>query len=97
MLLVGAGIGIYLTFFFSYQVHPDAEVHSFLFPLAFLVLERYDDGTERWVDFVTPMPMLVASSNIATVASTMTLPVWLANTLWRIGRTQKTTEAAEGS
>jgi hypothetical protein len=82
-LLVGAVIGIYFGFFFRYHVSPRMLIYSFPIPTACLVLERHDDGTERWTDFITPAPMLFASANVIIFACLSVIPVWIVNTVAR--------------
>lgn len=80
-LLVGAVAGLYFGFFFDYYVSSRMRIYAFPIPAAFLVLERYDDGTERWTDFITPAPILFAGANIFVFACLSVVPVWIVNTL----------------
>ena len=83
LMAVGACVGIYFGFFFDYLAAPTVRVYSFPVPAAFHVLESYDDGTQRWVDFITPSPILFAGSNVVIFACTMVLPLWLASVFRR--------------
>ncbi len=83
-LVTGAAAGVYFGFFFQYQVSPRLQVFSFPVPAGFLVLERYDDGTERWTDFITPAPVLFAGANIPLLACAAVLPIWIVNSLSRV-------------
>ena len=83
LLIAGAGIGVYFGFFFSYLAAPTVRIYSFPVPAAFHVLESYGNGTQQWVDFVTPSPILFAGSNVLIFAFAMVLPLWLASVFRR--------------
>jgi len=85
-LFVGAVAGTYFGFFFSYHTSPRMLIHAFPIPAAVIVLEHYDDGTERWTDFITPAPILFASANIFVFACISVVPVWIVNTVARYRR-----------
>jgi len=67
--ILGGSIGIWLGFRFSYHLDPRVLVHGFPVPEAFYVLEHYTDGTQQWVDFITPTPTLIATANAFFVLS----------------------------
>lgn len=83
LMAVGDCIGVYFGFFFFYLAAPTVRVYSFPIPAAFHVLESYDDGTQQWVDFITPVPILFAGSNVIIFACAMVLPLWLVSVFRR--------------
>ncbi len=80
---LGIVAGIYFGFFFRYYASENLEIVSFPVPAAFFVLEEYPDGETRWIDFVTPAPILFAGSNVPIFACLAVLSVWFVNTLSR--------------
>jgi len=80
--LVGGALGVWSGFFFEYQVSPTLRVAGAPVPAAFFHWEG-PPGEERWIDFITPAPVLFAGSNIVILA--MLLPWWVA-TLFLICR-----------
>ena len=84
LMLTGGCLGVYFGFFFDYLAAPTVRVYSFPVPAAFHVLESYDDGTQQWVDFITPTPILFAGSNVIIFACALVLPLWLASVFRRI-------------
>jgi hypothetical protein len=78
----GAGLGVWGGFFFEYQPSPDLRVFGAPIPAAFLHWEG-PPGKEQWVDFITPVPLLFAGSNIAILALLAALPVGFVFVLWR--------------
>jgi hypothetical protein len=79
--LVAGVVGAWFGFNFSYQPSSRVVVYSFPVPGAFHVLETYDDGTQQWVDFVTPAPLLVAVANACLLLSIPVAWVWLAHSV----------------
>jgi hypothetical protein len=75
--LVGAASGVWSGFFLEYQPKPGLRVFGAPFPGGILKWEG-PPGEERWVDYVTPFPLLVAGSNIAILGLLAGLPVVLA-------------------
>jgi hypothetical protein len=55
-------------------------------PVVCFALEKSDDGTERWTDFIVPepLPLLFATSNVLLLSFVSVYPAWIANTLWRL-------------
>jgi hypothetical protein len=84
-LIVGVAAGIWGGFFFEYQPEPNFRVLGCPVPAAFFVLEKHGDSDEIWVDYITPAPLLFAASNVFLLAFVFVYPVWLVNTIWRIG------------
>ena len=72
--LAGAGLGFWLALFFEYRPTPDLRVFGAPVPGAFLHWEG-PPGEERWVDFITPFPLLFAGSNILVLALLAGLPI----------------------
>lgn len=96
-LMLGAALGVYFGFFFEYHASRRLRVFSFPVPAVVFVLERYDDGSERWTDFVTPAPLFFAGSNICLLACAAVLPVWAANTIARLwGHREPPTQHGRG-
>ncbi|TWT81710.1 hypothetical protein CA13_31630 [Planctomycetes bacterium CA13] len=83
LMAAGACTGVYFGFFFDYLAAPTVRVYSFPVPAAFHILESYDDSTQRWVDFITPAPILFAGSNVIIFSCAMVLPLWLVSAFWR--------------
>lgn len=79
---VGIMAGIYFGFLFRYYASEKLEIVSFPVPSVFLVHEEYQDGESRWVDFVTPAPIIFAGSNVPIFACIAVLPVWFINTIF---------------
>ena len=86
LLTMGVALGVYFGFYFNYLASPTLRVYAFPVPAAVLVLETYDDGTQSWVEFITPAPILFAGSNIPLFACASVLPVWCLHTLLRFTR-----------
>lgn len=72
--LVGAVLGVWGGFFFEYQPSPKLRVIGAPVPAAFLHWEG-PPGEERWVDFITPAPLLFAESNVIILALLSAGPV----------------------
>src|SRR5688572_1891302 len=68
----GLVTGWWLAFDFIYNLSPEVIVSSAPVPANFLVLEKYADGTQRWMNFTVPAPEFVAISNAALL---ITLPI----------------------
>lgn len=77
----GGTAGFWIALNFSYEPSPGFVVYSFPVPGGFLVLETYDDRTQQWVDFITPLPFLVAMANASLLLSIPVGFVWLAHCL----------------
>ena len=75
--LVGAALGVWAGFFFEYQASPTLRVSGAPVPAAFFHWEG-PPGEEGWVDFITPDPLLFASSNVVILALLAGFPVGLA-------------------
>src|SRR4051794_36401483 len=61
--LAGAVLGCWGGFFFEYQPSPKLRVLGAPVPVVVLHWEGRP-GEEQWIDFVTPMPLLFAGSNV---------------------------------
>jgi hypothetical protein len=72
----GAGSGVWSGCFFEYQPTPELRVLSAPVPTAFFHWEG-PLGEEQWVDYITPVPELIAGSDIAFIALLAGLPVGL--------------------
>lgn len=77
--IVAGLAGAWFGFFFSYQLSSRVVVYGFPVPEAFHALETYDDGTQQWVDFITPAPFPVAVANACLLLSIPVALVWLAH------------------
>lgn len=76
---IAAGtVGAWIGFNFSYRPSSQLVVYSFPVPGAFHALETYDDGTQQWVVFVTPAPLLIALANACLLTSIPIAMVWQA-------------------
>lgn len=80
----GAALGVWGGFFFEYQPLPDLRVVGAPIPAAFFHWEG-PPGEEQWVDFITPAPLLFASSNVVIIALLAACPVGLASRFRRRG------------
>jgi hypothetical protein len=94
---VGSGfaLGVWLGFFFEYQPEPKFRVIGCPVPVVCFVLEKDRDGEEHWVDYVTPVPLFFATSNVVLLSIVSIYPVWLANTLWRFEDQKRTRKKPE--
>lgn len=86
-MLTGACVGFYFGFFFDYLAAPTVRVYSFPVPAGFHVLESYADGTQQWIDFITPMPLLFAGSNVLIFGFAFVLPLSIACLFLKIPKT----------
>jgi hypothetical protein len=68
----GLVVGWWLGFEFSYNLSSEIIVTGAPVAGNFLVLEKYPDGTEQWMNFTVPEPLFVAIANAAFV---LTIPV----------------------
>jgi hypothetical protein len=79
---VGAAMGGYGGFFFEYRPLPDLRVFGAPIPAAFFHREG-PPGQEAWIDFVTPVPILFAGSNVGILGLLAAFPIgmmsWLVN------------------
>jgi hypothetical protein len=73
----GAVLGVWGGFCFEYQPLNELRVAGAPIPAAFFHWEG-PRGEEKWVDFLTPAPLLFAGSNVFIVALLAGCPVWLA-------------------
>jgi hypothetical protein len=84
--LAGAALGTWAGFFFEYQPSPRLRVFGAPVPATFFHWEG-PPGEERWVDFVTPAPLLFAGSNVVILALLAACPIglvfWLGERLAR--------------
>jgi hypothetical protein len=85
-LVIGIASGIWFGFFFEYCPSPRLRVMGCPVPVACFALEKGADGEERWTDFVTPVPLLFATSNVVLFSLVSVYPVWVAHSLWRLLR-----------
>jgi hypothetical protein len=74
--LAGAALGVWGGFFFEYQPSPRLRVFGAPVPAAFFHWEG-PPGEEQWVDFITPVPLLIAGSNVVILALLAACPVGL--------------------
>ena len=78
--LAGAGLGYWSGFYFEYQLSPSLRVCGFPVPGAFFHWEG-PLGEERWIDFITPAPVLYSGSNVPLLGllagQVVGLPFWL--------------------
>ena len=88
LLMIGLVVGGYFGFYFDYMVASKVRVISFPVPSMFYVLESHEDGTQRWVDFVTPMPLVFAGSNVIIFACVSVLPISLFNLIRQLTDSQ---------
>jgi hypothetical protein len=72
--LVGASVGVWSGFYFEYQPSPRLRVIGAPVPAAFFHWEG-PDGEEQWIDFITPAPLLFATSNVPILAMFAACPV----------------------
>ncbi|HXG12143.1 MAG TPA: hypothetical protein VNK04_20480 [Gemmataceae bacterium] len=79
--LSGAVVGVWGGFFFEYQPSPRLRVLGAPVPAAFLRWEG-PPGEERWIDFITPDPLLFAGSNAVILALLAACPVGAVFWLW---------------
>jgi hypothetical protein len=82
-LVIGFAVGVWGGFFFEYQPEPKFRVIGCPVPVVCFVFEKHGDGEEHWVDYVTPVPLLFAMSNVFLFSFVSVYPVWLVNTFWR--------------
>ncbi len=80
----GVILGVCLGFYFSYNPAPEVTLYSFPIPAGWKVLETYKDGSEQWVDFITPVPLMVAAANTCLIFSISIVVVWLSH--WLVTR-----------
>jgi hypothetical protein len=81
---VGMALGVAGGFFFEYRPLPELRVAGAPIPAAFSHREG-PPGEERWVDFITPAPLLFAGSNVLILGLLMACPVGLVFWLPRRG------------
>jgi hypothetical protein len=81
--LAGASLGVWSGFFFEYQATPRLRVVGAPVPAAFFHWEG-PPGQEQWIDFITPAPLLFASSNVVILSLLAACPVGLV--FWLCGR-----------
>jgi hypothetical protein len=89
LILSGAALGYWLTFEFSYHVSPTLRIHGFPIPVAIFQLE-----SGGWVDFITPMPWLIAFLDLMFSALLATAP--MAFRCWRYRRHQPEAPLCDG-
>lgn len=65
--LIGGALGVWGGFFFEYQPSARLRVLGAPVPAAFFHWEG-PPGEEQWVDFITPIPLGFAASNVALLA-----------------------------
>ncbi len=65
--LAGAALGVWGGFFLEYQPSPRLRVFGAPVPAAFFHWEG-PPGEEQWVDFITPVLLLFAGSNVPIMA-----------------------------
>ncbi|WP_165224871.1 hypothetical protein [Aquisphaera insulae] len=87
--LVGAGLGVWGGFCFEYQPASKLRVIGAPVPTAFFVLEG-PPGEEHWIDYITPVPTLLASSNVVILSLLAGCLVGLVFRLSRRGATRPT-------
>ncbi len=79
--LAGAPLGAWGGIFVEYQLSPTLRVFGAPVPHAFFHLEG-PPGEERWIDFITPAPILFAASNVPILALLAACPVGLLFWVW---------------
>lgn len=72
--LVGAVLGVRSGFFFEYQPHPKMRVIGAPIPAVAFQWEG-PPGKEQWVDYIMPVPLLFAGSNVVILALLAGCPV----------------------
>ena len=82
--LAGLAIGIWCGFYLEYQVSPTLRFFSFPIPVAVFHLEG-----GQWVDFVTPMPIVLALLDVAFVTVFFPFPLSLKAVLRRRRATRR--------
>ncbi len=85
-IVVGFALGVWFGFFFEYQPEAKIRVIGWPVPIVCFVLEKSADGEERWIDYVSPEPLLFGGSSVLLFSFVSIYPVWLANTLCRLVR-----------
>jgi hypothetical protein len=65
--MAGAGLGVWSGFFFEYRPDPRLRILGAPIPAICFQWEG-PSGEERWVDYVTPDPLLFAGSNVVILA-----------------------------
>lgn len=76
--------GSWLGFAFSYHVAPEVIVHGWPVPIVIQALETSHDGSQQWVDFITPAPIWAAVGNTALL---FCLPVGMVSLVhWCVSR-----------
>ncbi|MFO0919760.1 MAG: hypothetical protein U0872_15790 [Planctomycetaceae bacterium] len=61
--LAGAAVGVWAGVFFEYQPEPHVRIIGFPVPEACFIWQG-PPGEEQWVDYVSPVPLLLILSNI---------------------------------
>ena len=80
--VLGLVAGWWLAFHFSYELSPEVIVSSAPVPANFLVLEKYADGTQQWMNFTVPEPFFVVVANAAFV---LTVPIGIVLSMHHVG------------
>lgn len=82
--LLGAIVGVWSGFHFSYLLDPEMRVHGAPFPAAFQVVV-HQDGQDRWIYLPVRTPWLSAAWNVLILTMVAGAIVWGVMTL--IGKT----------
>jgi hypothetical protein len=87
LILVGATVGFWCSFYCEYHAREDSRIASFPIPIVFF---RLEEG--NWVDYPVPDYQVwpTAATNILAITALATLPLWLL--LW-IQRDRKAAKA----
>jgi hypothetical protein len=79
---VGSALGFWSGFFLEYRPSSKLRVAGAPIPVAFFHWEG-QPGEERWIDFITPVPLLFAGSNVVVIGLLAACPVGLAYRFFR--------------
>jgi hypothetical protein len=80
--MVGSALGFWSGFFLEYRPLSKLRVAGAPIPAAFFHWEG-PPGEEQWIDFITPVPLLFAGSNVLIVGLLTACPVGLAYWFFR--------------